>query len=320
MKTEIRPLVSVIIPVYNQERYLSETIESVLNQTYSSFELILINDGSVDSSSEIMETYAAKDSRVITIHIENGGKPNAVNTAASVAKGELLAFMDHDDLMVPERLEKQVNYLEAHPEISAVSSNSYYVNEDGIIMGVQRYGKLETPEKSREYMERKQRIMCSFTSLTVKKSVFEKVGGLRSRYWPSDDIDFINRLPQNGFLLIILNENLVKYRIHSQSTTSTNQWQLFRMATYTNYCVDQRNLNLEEPTFEQFETMRKQEPWLARVKRNAHNHSIVFLQKANFHFTLKKQTKFATYFTLAFFLDPSYVMSNIRKRLNSRNT
>ena len=316
----MKPLVSVIIPVYNQEKYLPETIESVLNQTYSNFELILINDGSVDSSSAIMERYAAKDSRIIPIHIENGGKPNAINIAALVAKGELLAFMDHDDLMMPERLEKQVAYLETNPEISALSSDSLYVNEDGTIMGGQRYGRLETTEKSRESMERKQNIMCSFTALTVKKTAFEKVGGLRSRYWPSDDIDFINRLPQNDLLLVILNENLVKYRIHSQSTTSTKQWHLFKMAAYTNYCVDQRNLNQVEPTLEEFMAMRKKEPWVVKVKTNAHNHSIVFLQKANFHFTLKKRVKFVYYFTLALFLDPNYVIANVRKRLSTRNT
>jgi glycosyltransferase involved in cell wall biosynthesis len=315
-----KPTVSVIIPVYNQKKYLTETIDSVLLQTYSDFELILINDGSSDNSSQIIERAAEKDPRIVAIHTTNQGKPKAINQAATVAKGEILAFMDHDDIMNPERLEKQVAYLNAHREVSAVSSNCEYVNEKGFAMGVQRFGQLGSPEACRESIRLKKRVMCAFTALTIRKEAFNKIGGLRSRFWPSDDIDFINRIPQNGFLLVILEDVLVKYRIHSRSTTSANQWALFRMADYTNYCVEQRNLNAQEPTFEEFKAMRKKEGWWLKLKRSGHNHSIILLQKAHFYLTLKEYFKFLSCFTRAFFLDPRYVWSNVRKRLNSEHS
>lgn len=320
MKIQNKPTVSVIIPVYNQKKYLVETINSVLDQTNPDFELILINDGSSDNSSEIIDNYAAKDSRVIAVHTKNQGKPKAINEAASLTKGDILAFMDHDDLMNPDRLEKQLAYLSAHPEVSAVSSNCEYVNDKGTVMGIQRFGQLGSSEESRESIRLKKRIMCAFTALTIKKTAFDKIGGLRSQFWPSDDIDFVNRIHQNGFLLVILEESLVKYRIHSRSTTSSNQWELFRKADYTNYCVEQRNLNLEEPTFEEFKAMRKKEGWWLKLKRNAHNHSILLLQQANFHLTSKLYIKFFICFVRALLLDPKYVLSNVRKRLSAANS
>ncbi len=307
-------LVSVIIPVYNQELYLAETIESVLGQTYRNFELILIDDGSVDNSAEIIAQYASKDNRIVAIHIPNGGKAKAINKAAKLAKGALLAFMDHDDCMMPYRLEKQVAYLDSHSEVSAVNCNCQYIDENGTDLGVQRYNQLSSPEESKTAMQQKKHIMCAFTALTVRKLAFDKIGGLRSRYWPSDDIDFINRLPQNGFLLVILNETLVKYRIHSGSTTSSQQWQLFRMADYTNHCIGQRNSELEEPTLTQFMAMRKKDGWWVNMQRKAHNHSILYLQKANFQLKLKNYLKFLIYFAKASILDSKYVVSNARKR------
>jgi glycosyltransferase involved in cell wall biosynthesis len=294
---------------------LIETVNSVLNQTYSHFELVLINDGSEDNSSEIIEDLAKKDSRIVTIHTQNQGKPKAINQASAIAKGEILAFLDHDDLMMPDRLEKQVAYLNSHADVKAVSSNCEYVNEKGTVLGVQRFGHLGSPEESRKSMELKKRVMCAFTALTIWKKTFDKIGGLRSRYWPSDDVDFINRIPQNGFLLVILEESLVKYRIHSQSTTSSNQWSLFRMADYTNYCINERNAGRKEPTFQEFTDLRKKDGWWLRFKRNTHNHSILLLQKANFHLTSKEHIKFFICFIRAFFLDPLYVWSSVVKRL-----
>ncbi len=310
-----KPLISVIIPVYNQQKYLALTIESVLAQTFTDFELILINDGSTDESAKIIAQYAARDSRIKAIHIDNSGKPEAINHAASLARGELFAFMDHDDLMMPERLDYQAKYLHQNAEVSAVSCSCQYVNENGITMGIQRYGKPATPEESKSLMQRKQRIMCSFTALTVHKAAFEKVGGLRSKYWPSDDVDFINRLPQNGLLLVILPKILVKYRIHSLSTTSSNQWHLFRMAEYTNLCIDSRNENRAEPTFKQYTAMRATDSRIMRLKRYAHNHAILLLQQANFHLTLKNPGRFISCMMRAFILDPKYVLVNVRKRL-----
>lgn len=106
------PAVSVIMPVYNAVKYVSAAIESVLDQTFTDFELILVDDGATDGSGEICDKYAAADNRVIVIHKENGGICSARNTGMRLAKGKYLAFCDHDDIYLKNYLEKAVSAAE----------------------------------------------------------------------------------------------------------------------------------------------------------------------------------------------------------------
>lgn len=108
------PKVSVIVPVYNSEKYLPDTIESILNQTFADFELILIDDGSKDSSGVICDLYAAKDSRVRVIHKENGGICSARNAGLRIARGEYLAFCDNDDKYLPNLLKDNYELAKEH--------------------------------------------------------------------------------------------------------------------------------------------------------------------------------------------------------------
>ena len=101
----MNPLVSVIVPVYNAERYLRYCIESILNQTYSNLEVILVDDGATDASSSMCDEYAAKDRRVIVIHQDNGGIAKAQNTGLDAAHGEYIAFCDNDDIVDAHNIE-----------------------------------------------------------------------------------------------------------------------------------------------------------------------------------------------------------------------
>jgi glycosyltransferase involved in cell wall biosynthesis len=110
------PLVSVLLPVYNGEAYMKEAVESILNQSYKNFELLIINDGSTDNSVEIIESY--KDVRIRLVHNETNLKLIAtLNKGLALARGEYLARMDCDDVSLPERLSKQVAFMHEHPEI-----------------------------------------------------------------------------------------------------------------------------------------------------------------------------------------------------------
>ncbi|BAF40279.1 glycosyl transferase [Bifidobacterium adolescentis] len=100
-----RPLVSIIVPVYNSERYLPYCVESILNQSYTNLEIILVDDGSKDTSPRICDDYAEKDSRVIVIHQKNGGIAKAQNTGLDAAHGEYIAFADNDDILDSRNIE-----------------------------------------------------------------------------------------------------------------------------------------------------------------------------------------------------------------------
>ncbi|CAA6819082.1 MAG: Glycosyl transferase family 2 [uncultured Sulfurovum sp.] len=110
-------IISVVMSVYNAEVYLDEAIESILNQTYKSFEFIIINDGSTDKSLDIIEKYADKDNRIVLINRENRGLPYSLNEGILLAKGKYIARMDADDISLPSRLEEQVSFMGNNPEI-----------------------------------------------------------------------------------------------------------------------------------------------------------------------------------------------------------
>ena len=99
---------SVVIPVYNVEKYLQECVDSVLNQTLKEFELIAVDDGSTDHSGAILDEYQEKDSRITVIHKENGGLSSARNAGLDIAKGEWIAFVDSDDWVSPETYEEMM--------------------------------------------------------------------------------------------------------------------------------------------------------------------------------------------------------------------
>jgi glycosyltransferase involved in cell wall biosynthesis len=121
------PTVSIIVPAYNAERTITETIESLLKQTFSDFELIIINDGSTDKTVEVVE--AISDPRIKVFSYENGGLPVARNRGMARATGEFLTFIDADDLWTPDKIESQVEALRSNPEAGVAYSWTAFINE-----------------------------------------------------------------------------------------------------------------------------------------------------------------------------------------------
>lgn len=125
------PAISVVMSVYNSEKYLAEAIESILNQTFTDFEFIIINDGSTDSSLAIIESYMAKDERVVLISRENKGLPASLNEGIAIAKGKYIARMDADDISLPERFDSQFSYLEKNNNIDVLGTNAFQIDKNG---------------------------------------------------------------------------------------------------------------------------------------------------------------------------------------------
>lgn len=123
-------LVTIIIPCYNAEKYIAETIQSVINQTYKNWELIVVNDGSTDNSLNIIKEFAANDSRVSFIDKENTGVSDTRNKAIALSKGEFIAFLDADDYWNENNLEVKINNLISHKDCDYVFSNMYNADEN----------------------------------------------------------------------------------------------------------------------------------------------------------------------------------------------
>ncbi len=123
------PLVTVLMPVYNAAKYIDESIQSILDQSYINFELLIINDGSTDNTTTIIQSYL--DPRIRLIEQEGKGISFALNTGLRAAQGEYIARFDADDICYPVRLEKQVNFLNDHPDYMLIGSDAEYIQENG---------------------------------------------------------------------------------------------------------------------------------------------------------------------------------------------
>jgi glycosyltransferase involved in cell wall biosynthesis len=127
----VPPLISIVMPTYNQERYLKEAIESILNQTFQDFEFIIIIDNSTDGTDAVLKSFQQKDDRIRIYREEKKGLIPALNKGCYLARGKYIARMDSDDISLPKRLEMQVKYLEAHPEIAVLGTGVRYIDETG---------------------------------------------------------------------------------------------------------------------------------------------------------------------------------------------
>lgn len=128
------PRVSVILPIYNAGSYLRSAITSILEQTYSDFELIIINDGSTDNSGMVVKSFS--DPRIRSIEQKNQGLRQTLNTGIDLSRGEYIARMDQDDIALPERLAKQVAFLDSHSDHVLVGTTFAYMNEHGELTGI----------------------------------------------------------------------------------------------------------------------------------------------------------------------------------------
>ena len=208
------PLVSVIMSVYNGEKYLVQAIDSILNQTYQNFEFIIIDDCSTDNSSHILQEYAQKDSRIKIIKKEvNQGLKGFIknlNLGISLAKGKYIARMDADDISLPERFQKQVDFLENNPEITLVGAQLNLINEQNKITG-----EAIAALQHRDIVKR----ITSQIQLFHPVIMFRKDQNIqyREKFLYCEDYDLYLNLITQGKKLANLNEKLLHYRILESS-------------------------------------------------------------------------------------------------------
>ncbi len=208
------PLVSVIMPAHNAECFLAKAINSILAQTYHNFELIIINDGSTDKTQQIAAKFAKQSSKIKLISlIENKGESAAANLGFHQAKGEYIARMDADDVSHPQRLQKQVNFLNSHPDHILVGSQAYIINDQDQIIG-----KKEFPCTNKEiYREYGILHPVLHPSIMVRRSLLP----WKDKLWanqaePNDDYFTLFNLLNCG-KFANLNEKLVHYRMHDSN-------------------------------------------------------------------------------------------------------
>jgi glycosyltransferase involved in cell wall biosynthesis len=214
------PLISVCMPVYNTEPYIAEAVESILAQTYRNFEFIIIDDGSTDRSLAILESYAAQDTRIRLSSRPNSGYLIRLNEMLDVAQGDLIARMDADDVAMPERFARQIDFLDAHPEVVAVGSRILTIDSDGDPI-VEFCTTQDHEGIDRAHLEVRGGFI-NHPAAMIRADAIRAVGGYRPAYYPGEDVDLWLRLAEIG-RLANLPEMLLKYRQHLESIGYTRQ-------------------------------------------------------------------------------------------------
>jgi glycosyltransferase involved in cell wall biosynthesis len=210
-------LLTVLLAVHNGERYLTQTIESILSQSYAEYEFLIIDDGSRDSTPHILKRYAQRDRRIRLLRHDNRGVGYTLNRGLAEARGALIAQIGADDLAISGRLQKQVDFLQEHPEYVLVGGYLRIIDRTGRCIGLRRY-----PTSDRQIRKR----MVLYNPFGAPAVMFRRdeavaAGGFTSRFWTCEDYDFVFRIARRG-KVANLAEPLTEYRLHGGSVKSLN--------------------------------------------------------------------------------------------------
>jgi glycosyltransferase involved in cell wall biosynthesis len=216
MSTATRtPQVSVIIPVYNGDRYIVQAVESVLSQTFTNLEIIVVDDGSTDRTHQVLQPYI---DRIRYIYQENQGAAAARNLACELAQGEFLAFLDADDYFLPDKLAKQIVCFDADPGLDMVQTGWFIVDETG------REISAVKPWQQAPKLDLASFILYKCvrpSAMMLRREWWERLGGFDSGLPPTEDLDFALRLTLKGCKAVWLEETLTCYRQHNTNLMSS---------------------------------------------------------------------------------------------------
>lgn len=242
----MQPALTVAMSVYNGEAHLAEAIESILAQTFTDFEFLILNDGSTDRSQDIIDSYAVRDERIRAIHRENRGLIYSLNQLLDEARAPIIARMDDDDIALPLRFEKQMAFLEANPDHGVVGAWTYDIDETGDEYPCAFVEHPTTHEGVLEAIKDRSAILCH-PAVTYRKAIVQSVGGYHRAFHHCEDYDLWLRLA-SVTLISNVPEKLLKYR-RSPSQVS-NRYALPQQigAAVAHYAYFERAAGRHDPT------------------------------------------------------------------------
>ena len=213
----MKPDISVIMSVYNGEEYLRESVESVINQTFRNWELIIINDCSTDSTGEILADLASKDDRIKVYTNEVNLKlPSSLNKAISLCNGKYIARMDADDICLPERFSEQYKFMEENSDI-ALSSCRFMTVKKGVYASGGAGGRCDSDALKAMLLVANPIL---HPGVIAKQEVMKELG-YDTTLTCTEDLELWTRMAANNYKLKILDECLLIYRLHDKQITST---------------------------------------------------------------------------------------------------
>ena len=186
------PQVTVLMSVFNDERFVVQAIESILAQDFVDFELVIVDDGSTDQTSGILRDFAARDRRILVHRQTNAGTTAAANRGLSLAKGELVARLDSDDVSFPYRLREQVEYLSAHPDVGLIGGGSEIIDTEGLVIGVRNIVARDPMSVLHH------RCIYQQSDVMFRRELVLRLGGYREKFRNAQDYDLWLRISESA--------------------------------------------------------------------------------------------------------------------------
>ena len=218
---ENKPLVSIVIPVHNGERYIRESIDSCLEQTYENIEIIVVDDKSEDNTLNILKEYGSKIT-VIPVEKQNG-LGNVINIGIRKSKGKYIARMDADDVMYPNRIEEQVKYLEYNPNCVAVGGQIDIIDENGNITGHREYAVENKDIKKNLFLFQP----FAHPAVTLRRSTLEDIGLYPENMWKVEDVKLFLILSTRGEFHNLV-DSVLKYRMTFKTESQSKMLDHFK--------------------------------------------------------------------------------------------
>jgi glycosyltransferase involved in cell wall biosynthesis len=289
-------LVSVIMPVYNSERFLEESISSILKQTHSDFEFIIINDGSTDNSLKIIKKFLKIDNRIILINKKNSGIVESLNEGIKISRGKYIARMDSDDYSLPKRIEQQINLME-ELNLDLCGGHYFLIDENGLLNG------LNLTPRTNELclLSFSSKVAFAHPTVMIRKNFLDtnnlKYG--QGEFKNAEDLDLWIRIINSGGKLGNVDDVILKYRILKDSLSRSNDRNILResVVLFNNYRnqnkkrliellhLNFKNLNNEEESIVIRNVFRM---YFLKLKFNKY-HLIRKLRKKNIFYTLTSE-------------------------------
>ncbi len=257
--------VSIMLPDYNGGELVRRSIESVLAQTYKDYVLYLIDNGSTkDNTREILHSYT--DPRIVHVDVDvNNGTSSAYNAVLNRIDTPWVAIIHADDLWYPTKLEKQMAFLEEHPDYCILGTWYDYIDIDDKVIGTSKEPLTTWGQVEKKYRANELVVVCH-PSVVFSRDVALSVGGFHEEFWPTDDADMWQRMLETGGKACIYPEVLTMYRIHNTATTFTRMSDLNDKLRFTERCMKLRRKGLPEITFEDFMAQQKKRSQWTRFR------------------------------------------------------
>ncbi len=306
------PAVSVLVAAYQSERYLEESLRSALAQTVSAIEIIVIDDGSTDATAAIVERVSASDNRVRLIRQPNRGHPAARNRGLAEARGRWAALLDHDDIWLPTRLERQLAFLESNRDVAVLGTYGWHIGPDGRRTGVFDVGP-RSREQFAELRDQGYVIYLLASSTLMDVAVVRGVGGFRESYRAAEDVELWTRVADNH-VVMALPERLVEYRMLDSSVSMQRFFvQKEEQLLIARNAVLRRG-GREEISLDELRSRLRREPLVARVARRREWRSQFWYRRAGLRLAAG-DARGALWLTVAFVLAPEIVLGRLRRQV-----